>query len=116
MENGARRDGMLTVKEVAELLHVHPNTLRRWSKDGRIRAYRIAPRGDRRFKQEEITRFLAELNAKAGKEEEAESREPAAVTVANKTTGLRKEPSLAGGKARNYRQNHGRISEEVARM
>lgn len=66
MESGDRIGGMMTVKEVARLLHVHPNTLRRWSTTGRIKAYRIAPRGDRRFKQEEITRFLAELNAKAG--------------------------------------------------
>jgi excisionase family DNA binding protein len=66
MENGTRKDGMLTVTEVARMLHVHPNTLRRWSKDGRIPSYRIAPRGDRRYKQEEIARFLAELNAEAG--------------------------------------------------
>jgi excisionase family DNA binding protein len=55
-------DDMLTVREVARLLHVHPNTLRRWSNKGRIRAYRISPRGDRRFKREEIARFLAEFN------------------------------------------------------
>jgi excisionase family DNA binding protein len=66
MESGARGDGMLTVTEVARMLHVHPNTLRRWSKDGRIPSYRIAPRGDRRYKREEIARFLAELNAEAG--------------------------------------------------
>lgn len=54
---------MLTVREVARLFHVHPNTLRRWSNNGRIRAYRITPRGDRRFKREEIARFLAELNS-----------------------------------------------------
>jgi excisionase family DNA binding protein len=66
MESVARKNGMLTLKEVAQILHVHPNTLRRWVKDGRIQAYRIAPRGDRRFKQEEIARFLAELNAEAG--------------------------------------------------
>jgi excisionase family DNA binding protein len=66
MESGTRGDGMLTVTEVARMLHVHPNTLRRWSKDGRIPSYRIAPRGDRRYKREEIARFLAELNAEAG--------------------------------------------------
>jgi excisionase family DNA binding protein len=53
---------LLTVREVARLLHVHPNTLRRWSNDGRIKAYRITARGDRRFKREEIERFLAELS------------------------------------------------------
>jgi excisionase family DNA binding protein len=63
MENDERMDSMLTVREVARLLHVHPNTLRRWSNNGRIRAYRITPRGDRRFKHEEIARFLDELNS-----------------------------------------------------
>jgi len=64
-------DDMLTVREVARLLHVHPNTLRRWSNNGRIRAYRITPRGDRRFKREEIARFLEELNDYAGNLNEA---------------------------------------------
>lgn len=53
---------MLTVKDVARLLHVHVNTLRRWSDQGIIRAYRITRRGDRRFKQEDIARFLAEYD------------------------------------------------------
>jgi excisionase family DNA binding protein len=66
MVDNEQMGNMLTVKEVARLLHVHPNTLRRWSNSGRIRAYRITPRGDRRFRQEEITRFLAELNAHQG--------------------------------------------------
>ena len=64
MEN-ERMDSMLTLREVAELLHIHPNTLRRWSNNGRIRAYRITPRGDRRFKREEVALFLVELNTQA---------------------------------------------------
>jgi excisionase family DNA binding protein len=67
MANDEQMDDMLTVREVARLLHVHPNTLRRWSNKGRIRAYRISPRGDRRFKREEIARFLAKLNTHRGK-------------------------------------------------
>ena len=70
-----RMSDMLTVREVARLLHVHPNTLRRWSNNGRIRAYRITPRGDRRFEREEIARFLAELNGQADNWQEAESRQ-----------------------------------------
>jgi excisionase family DNA binding protein len=62
MANGDKMDDLLTVKEVARLLHVHPNTLRRWSNNGRIRAYRITPRGDRRFKREEIAHFLARFD------------------------------------------------------
>ncbi len=53
---------MLTVREVAELLHIHANTVRRWSDQGVLRAYRIAHRGDRRFRREDVARFLAELN------------------------------------------------------
>jgi excisionase family DNA binding protein len=62
MANGEHISDMLTVREVARLLHVHPNTLRRWSNNGRIKAYRITPRGDRRYRREEIAHFLAELN------------------------------------------------------
>ena len=61
-------DNMLTIREVAHLLHVHPNTLRRWSDKGIIRAYRITPRGDRRFRRQDIARFLAELNTHKGDE------------------------------------------------
>ena len=65
MANGEHISDMLTVREVARLLHVHPNTLRRWSNEGRIKAYRITARGDRRYKREEIAHFLAELNSQA---------------------------------------------------
>jgi excisionase family DNA binding protein len=74
MANDEHINDMLTVREVAQLLHVHPNTLRRWSNNGRIRAYRITPRGDRRYKREEIDRFLAELNSHADKWREARSK------------------------------------------
>ena len=53
-------DNMLTVREVSQILHVHSNTLRRWSDLGLIKAYRIGPRGDRRFKQEDIDLLLLE--------------------------------------------------------
>ena len=63
MVNDVKMDDMLTVSEVARLLHVHPNTLRRWSNNGRIRAYRITPRGDRRYRLRDIEGFLAQLNS-----------------------------------------------------
>jgi excisionase family DNA binding protein len=72
MGNGDGMSNMLTVTEVADLLHVHPNTLRRWSNKGIIRTYRINQRGDRRFKREEIVRFLAELNSHADNWNKAE--------------------------------------------
>ena len=64
-------DNMLTVREVARRLHVHPSTLRRWTNTGRIRAYRITPRGDRRYRRQDVARFLAEMNVNKGDGEEA---------------------------------------------
>ena len=49
---------MLTVTEVAHLLHVHPNTVRLWSKIGVLQAYRIGKRGDYRFRPADIETFL----------------------------------------------------------
>ena len=64
MNSSKEGDNLLTLKQVAELLNVHPNTIRKWIKDGRINSYRISSRGDRRFRQNEIDRFLAELDVK----------------------------------------------------
>jgi len=58
MANDYKIGPMLTVPEVARLLNVHTNTLRRWSDRGIIRAYRINRRGDRRFLREDIALFL----------------------------------------------------------
>ncbi|OGO22706.1 MAG: hypothetical protein A2144_06660 [Chloroflexi bacterium RBG_16_50_9] len=49
---------MLTVSEVAEVLHVHPNTVRAWSRSGLLKAYRVGYRQDRRFKLQDINEFL----------------------------------------------------------
>jgi excisionase family DNA binding protein len=61
-------ENMLTIGEVAQLLHVHINTVRRWDNQGIIKAYRIGPRGVRRFRQQDITTFLSKSqNYPAGK-------------------------------------------------
>jgi excisionase family DNA binding protein len=49
---------MLTVAEVAHLLHVHPNTVRLWSRIGVLKAYRIGKRRDYRFSPADIQTFL----------------------------------------------------------
>jgi excisionase family DNA binding protein len=49
---------MLNVTEVAHLLHVHPNTVRLWSKIGVLKAYRIGKRRDYRFNLTDIETFL----------------------------------------------------------
>ena len=51
---------MLTIGDVAKCLGVHPNTVRNWSDKGILKAYRIGPRCDRRFRREDIDDFLKE--------------------------------------------------------
>ena len=60
MANHNNIDGMLTISEVAQLLNVHINTVRRWSNQGILKSYRIGSRGDRRFRQDDIDGFLVQ--------------------------------------------------------
>ena len=60
MANRKEVDSMLTTSDVARLLNVHINTVRRWSNQEILTAYRIGSRGDRRFRQEDINGFLFE--------------------------------------------------------
>lgn len=60
-----RRDrAMLTTEDVAHLLSLHVNTVRRWANKGILKTYRIGPRGDRRFQHEDLTRFLIEQSGR----------------------------------------------------
>ena len=56
-------DATLTVTRAAEVLGVHANTVRAWSDAGRLRYYRINPRGDRRYRLGDLHRFLAASDA-----------------------------------------------------
>ena len=50
---------MLTTSEVANILSVHINTVRRWSNQEILKSYRIGSRGDRRFRMEDIDNFFS---------------------------------------------------------
>ena len=45
---------MLTTGEVARIFNLHASTIRRWSEQGIIKSYRIGPRGERRFRREDV--------------------------------------------------------------
>lgn len=45
---------LLTIKEAAKMINVHPNTLRNWEKEGKIQAVRIGSRRDRRYPKQLI--------------------------------------------------------------
>lgn len=49
---------LLRIKEAAELLGVNPATLRKWDKEGRLPAIKISKRGDRRYKMDDIDKFV----------------------------------------------------------
>lgn len=59
VRNG-RNEFMLTVRQVASLLGVHPDTVRRWCNEGRLRYYQFNPRGRRRISAEDVRTFIDE--------------------------------------------------------
>ena len=53
---------LLTLKEAAQVLKVHPNTLRLWDKKGVLVAVRIGVKKVRRYKKDEIEKFINKKN------------------------------------------------------
>jgi len=55
---------LLTLNEAAQILKVHPNTLRLWDKKGVLKAIRIGIKKVRRYKKEDIEKFINHKNGK----------------------------------------------------
>ncbi|HET7686526.1 MAG TPA: GAF domain-containing protein [Candidatus Limnocylindria bacterium] len=53
-------DALISVAQAAAMLGVHPNTMRAWTDAGRLVAYRINARGDRRYRRGDVERLLTE--------------------------------------------------------
>jgi excisionase family DNA binding protein len=51
---------MLTATEVAEMLHLHVNTVKRLGDRGELPFYRVCKRGDRRFRLDDVMKFLSQ--------------------------------------------------------
>lgn len=49
---------LITIREAAELLGVHPETLRRWDNEGKLKAVRFGEFGHRKYNREEIEKLL----------------------------------------------------------
>ena len=54
----ASPDKLLSTTDAAEFLNVHPHTVRRWSDNGLVPAYRIGKRLDRRFRRTDLEKLL----------------------------------------------------------
>ena len=49
---------LLTIRQTAEVLNVHVETLRRWDKRGKLKAIIVNERGDRRYDPKDIEAIL----------------------------------------------------------
>ena len=92
---------MLTIEQVAILLNVHANTVRRWCNQGALKTYRIGLRGDRRFLRQDVTDFLTH------KSDEPRSLKESSPSI---------EPVLAnGGEHRPFGATNGSSEGETTR-
>src|SRR5829696_3572370 len=94
-------DATLSVTKAAHVLGVHPNTVRAWSEAGRLRYYRINERGDRRYRLNDLQRFLAAAESPVAIEASPSTRAarrdvgPEAVTLTESPAGLELLADLA---------------------
>ncbi|MCJ7826442.1 HAD-IA family hydrolase [Patescibacteria group bacterium] len=50
----------LTIRQASKFLNVHPDTLRRWEREGRLKSVRIGKRRDRRYLHEDLLAITQE--------------------------------------------------------
>ena len=53
---------LITLNEACAILKVHPNTLRAWDKKGILVAIRIGEKRIRKYKKEDILKFINNKN------------------------------------------------------
>lgn len=51
-------DNLLSLAQAALKLNVHPETLRRWDREEKLKAVRVNDRGDRRYRESDIAAFI----------------------------------------------------------
>lgn len=58
MDKNSTLPKLLTIRQAAEILNVHVETLRRWDKSGKLKAIIVNERGDRRYDPKDIEAIL----------------------------------------------------------
>jgi putative resolvase len=53
---------LVGINEAADMLSVHTATLRRWDRSGKLKPLIISKRGDRRYRLEDIKKFINDKN------------------------------------------------------
>lgn len=62
MKNKIRLPKLLNINQVAKILGVVPPTLRRWDRDGKLKAIRVGNKkgvGERRYRREDIIKTMS---------------------------------------------------------
>jgi len=55
---GSDGKAIMTCDEVAEYLRVHVSSVRRWSRSGKLTAFKVGERGDWRYRKQDVLAFL----------------------------------------------------------
>jgi excisionase family DNA binding protein len=58
MKRKSNNKAIMTCDEVAEFLRVHRSSVRRWSRSGKLKAYKVGGRGDWRYRHQDVLAFL----------------------------------------------------------
>jgi excisionase family DNA binding protein len=61
---------IMTCDEVAEYLRVHVGSVRRWSRSGKLTAFKVGERGDWRYRQQDVMAFLYDGNLRSREKRE----------------------------------------------
>jgi excisionase family DNA binding protein len=67
MEGKIKLPRLLNINQVAKILGVTPPTLRRWDKNGKLKAIRVGNKkgvGERRYRREDIIEIMASGKSK----------------------------------------------------
>ena len=57
-DNKWNDEAIMTCAEVADFLRVHLSSVRRWSRNGKLKAYKVGSRGDWRYRHSDVLGFL----------------------------------------------------------
>jgi excisionase family DNA binding protein len=50
---------LLSIQEAADVLKLHPETLRRWDREGKLKAIKVGERGDRYYRYQDLLKMKA---------------------------------------------------------
>ncbi len=58
-------DRWFTVEQVAEIIQVHPETVRRWLREGRLKGFALGGKSGWRIRERDIDAFIEDAEGKA---------------------------------------------------